>query len=61
MRTFSNVSDAARYFSTTGKDCIAVYPYDARALYLNTTKRQHVAILYKNGQDTRFVIDRVGA
>lgn len=61
MKIFSNVIDAYRHYSCTKETCAAVYPYDARALYLTTTRRQQSVVLYKDGKDIRFVIERVGA
>lgn len=60
MKIFNSVIEAYQYYKRTGEDCAAVYPYDRRALYLNTTKRSHQVVLYRDGKDTRFLVDRIG-
>ena len=61
MKVFNSVVQAYPHYIKTGETCVAIYPYDKKALYLSTTKRSHAAVLYKDGKDHRFFIDRVGA
>lgn len=60
MKIFSSVLLGFQHYMKTNETCAAIYPIARKTLALSTTKRQHSAVLYKDGADIRFTIDRVG-